>query len=138
MTPYCIKYKIKENNMTQKKDDPKIKIEFAPGAFDNFEGTQEELDEFIAQITAQAESGELLSESEPVDLEALFEEDPEMALTIANQLGLFEDIDPASAELLVEIMDELQAIKASSILGDHDGDLDDNLLDNLIKNRRLN
>jgi hypothetical protein len=120
--------------MTQKKDDPKIKIEFAPGAFDNFEGTQEELDEFIAQITAQAESGELLRESEPVDLEALFEEDPAMALTIASTLGLFEDLDAETAELLVEIMDELQDIKSASILGDHD----DNLLDNLIKNRRLN
>lgn len=42
--------------MTDKKE---MKIEFAPGAFDNFEGTQEELDELVAQITAMAESGEL-------------------------------------------------------------------------------
>jgi hypothetical protein len=27
-----------------------IKIEFAPGAFDNFDGTQEELDEIVAEI----------------------------------------------------------------------------------------
>ncbi len=27
-----------------------LKIEFAPGCFDNFEGTQEELDELIQQI----------------------------------------------------------------------------------------
>ena len=33
--------------MTEKKD---MKIEFAPGCFDNFEGTQEELDEMIADI----------------------------------------------------------------------------------------
>jgi sugar/nucleoside kinase (ribokinase family) len=32
-----------------KKEKP-IKIEFAPGAFDNFEGTQEELDELLAEI----------------------------------------------------------------------------------------
>lgn len=33
--------------MTEKKD---MKIEFAPGCFDNFEGTQEELDQMIAEI----------------------------------------------------------------------------------------
>lgn len=33
--------------MTDKKE---IKINFAPGAFDNFEGTQEELDELINEI----------------------------------------------------------------------------------------
>jgi len=37
----------------------KIKVEFAPGCFDNFEGSQEELEEFIAEITRLAESGEL-------------------------------------------------------------------------------
>jgi|TARA_R110000851_G_scaffold11614_3_gene40668 hypothetical protein len=124
--------------MTQKKDDPKIKIQFAPGAFDNFEGTQEELDEFIAEITAQAESGELLSKSVPIDLDAMVLEDPEMALTIANEIGMFDELDAETAELLLKVMDELQAAKSSSILGDHDGVLDDNLLDNLIKNRRLN
>jgi hypothetical protein len=32
------------------KEDKPIKVEFAPGAFDNFEGTQEELDELLAEI----------------------------------------------------------------------------------------
>lgn len=31
-------------------DNKEIKIHFAPGAFDNFEGTQEELDELLAEI----------------------------------------------------------------------------------------
>lgn len=31
-------------------EEKKIKIEFAPGAFDNFEGTQEELDALIVEI----------------------------------------------------------------------------------------
>lgn len=31
-------------------EDKKIKVEFAPGAFDNFDGTQEELDELIKEI----------------------------------------------------------------------------------------
>jgi hypothetical protein len=41
--------------MTKKK----MKIEFAPGAFDQFDGTQEELDELIAELERMAESGEL-------------------------------------------------------------------------------
>ncbi len=45
----------------------KIKIDFAPGAFDKFEGTQEELEQLIAEITRQAESGELFETAELVD-----------------------------------------------------------------------
>ena len=40
-------------------DENKIRVEFAPGCFDNFEGTQEELEEFIAEITRMEESGEM-------------------------------------------------------------------------------
>ena len=43
------------------------KIVFAPGCFDNFEGTQEELQELIAEIHRMAASGELLANSEPLD-----------------------------------------------------------------------
>jgi len=46
--------------MTKKKP---MKIEFAPGAFDSFEGTQEELDAFIAELHRMAESGELEEQS---------------------------------------------------------------------------
>lgn len=37
----------------------KLKITFAPGCFDYFEGTQEELDAMIAEITALFESEDL-------------------------------------------------------------------------------
>ena len=40
-------------------NDKKMKVEFAPGAFDGWEGTQEELDQFVAEIHRMAESGEL-------------------------------------------------------------------------------
>jgi|TARA_R110000851_G_scaffold252844_1_gene405311 hypothetical protein len=116
-------------NMTQNKDDPAIKIAFAPGAFDNFEGTQDELDEFIAEITAQAESGELLTQSEPVDLEALFAEDPEMALSIAAAMGMLDDLDAESMAALQELSSILEA--QGIVPGD-------NLTVNPIKNRRLN
>jgi hypothetical protein len=35
----------------------KLKIEFAPGAFDDFEGTQEELAEMMADIQNMFENG---------------------------------------------------------------------------------
>ena len=35
--------------MTDEKDK-ELKIEFAPGCFNQFEGTQEELDEMVAEI----------------------------------------------------------------------------------------
>lgn len=50
--------------MTQ---DKKPEIVFAPGCFDNFDGTQEELQELIASIHQMAEDGTLFENSEPVD-----------------------------------------------------------------------
>jgi len=49
--------------MTKKK----IKIEFAPGAFDQFDGTQEELDALVAELERMAESGELEENSVALD-----------------------------------------------------------------------
>ena len=68
-------------------EEKKIKIEFAPGAFDSFEGTQEELDELIAEITRMAESGELAEQARSVDLDELLEEEPEWAEKIINSFG---------------------------------------------------
>lgn len=45
----------------------KLKINFAPGCFDNFEGTQEELDATVKQIYEMVESGELFSEMETLE-----------------------------------------------------------------------
>lgn len=38
----------------------KLKIVFEPGSFDDFDGTQEELDELVKAITDFIESGEFL------------------------------------------------------------------------------
>ena len=57
-------------------DPKKLKVEFAPGCFDNFDGTQEELDEMIAEIQRMADSGEMFEDSEELTDEA-FEELPE-------------------------------------------------------------
>lgn len=40
-----------------------VKIEFAPGCFDNFDGTQEELDALIADIKNMIVSGEIVEKS---------------------------------------------------------------------------
>jgi hypothetical protein len=59
-------------------EDKKIKVEFAPGCFDNFEGTQEELDEFIAEIQRMADSGELMEQAVSVDMDDPDEDDIEV------------------------------------------------------------
>ena len=69
-------------------DCKELKIVFAPGSFDNFEGTQEELDEFIAEITAMVKSGDFLEKSRPLDVEDLSDEE---AVRLAQALGI--DLD---------------------------------------------
>ena len=56
-----------EHDKDDNNENKPMKIVFAEGCFDDFEGTQEELDDLVAQLTAMAESGELLEKSTPVD-----------------------------------------------------------------------
>jgi hypothetical protein len=58
--------------------DTEFKLVFAPGCFDDFEGTQEELEEMIEQIKKSFESGELFEQSFEIDMEELALEDPEL------------------------------------------------------------
>ena len=53
--------------MTEQKKE--LKIEFAPGCFDNFDGTQEELQEMIAMLRQMVNDGTLEENSTPVDPE---------------------------------------------------------------------
>jgi hypothetical protein len=60
-------------------DNKELKIEFAPGAFDNFDGTQEELDELLAEIQnmfANKTAEEIQAMSRPLSEED-FEELPD-------------------------------------------------------------
>lgn len=70
-----------------------IKVEFAPGAFDSFEGTQEELDEIVADIRRMIDTGELFEQARQVDFDELVEEDPELAIKLAESLLGETDID---------------------------------------------
>lgn len=53
----------------------KIKVTFAPGAFDSFDGTQEELNELMAEIIKMAESGELMEQGQLVDMDDFIEDE---------------------------------------------------------------
>lgn len=70
--------------MNMIKDKPKFQVEFAPGAFDDFDGTQEELDELVAEIHRMVESGEFLDKSTPLEFEELDEEDQEVYARIID------------------------------------------------------
>jgi hypothetical protein len=66
----------------------KLDIVFMPGCFDDFEGTQEELDEMMAEIQRLAETGEIFEKSIPVDLDDFLEELSEEELKeIIEDLG---------------------------------------------------
>jgi uncharacterized protein YqgV (UPF0045/DUF77 family) len=73
-------------------EEKKLKIEFAPGCFDSFEGTQEELDEMVAEIQRMFDSGEMESNSKEIDIDELIEEDPDVAEKIFRALQ--EDEEP--------------------------------------------
>ena len=47
---------------------------FVPGCFDDFEGTQEELDQMIQEITDLFTSGEALEKAQPISAEDLLED----------------------------------------------------------------
>ena len=53
--------------------DKDLKIEFAPGCFDDWDGTPEELQEMIAQIHQMVADGTLFENSEPVPPEEIEE-----------------------------------------------------------------
>lgn len=65
-----------------------MQLEFAPGCFDDFEGTQEELDGLIEEIKRQFASGEFAQESRELTDEE-FE-----SLSKTTQLKLLDMIDP--------------------------------------------
>ena len=65
-----------------------LQVEFDPGAFDHFEGTQEELNTLIASIRdafANMTPEELAAQSRVVDWDELVEHNPEVAQRILDQ-----------------------------------------------------
>jgi hypothetical protein len=74
--------------------EEKKKITFAPGCFDDFEGTQEELDELIVEITKMFENGVDDNMLEEVDIEELMESDPDLAEQIFAKLDQANEDTP--------------------------------------------
>jgi hypothetical protein len=74
--------------------DKPIKIEFAPGAFDQFDGTQEELDALLAEIHSMFEgkSPEEIAEMSRPLTEEDFEDLPEEVREQILRGGLEEDL----------------------------------------------
>jgi hypothetical protein len=88
------------------KDPDEIQIVFAEGCFDHFDGTQEELDNLLAEITRMVKSGEVFEKSRPVNIDEM---DPEEAIMLARALGIdlesiedFDDVEelPTNKRLL--------------------------------------
>jgi len=67
-------------------EDGKVKLVFEPGCFDDFDGTQEELDEMVADIKKMFENGLAEAEAQEVNLDELLESDPDTAEKILNAL----------------------------------------------------
>jgi hypothetical protein len=79
--------------MKEHMTDQPLKVQFAPGCFDDFEGTQEELDLLMAEIHSMFENmtaEDLAATSSTVDFEQLSESDPELAQRLAESLDSIE------------------------------------------------
>ena len=68
-------------------DNKKMKVTFMPGCFDRFEGTQEELDELMADIQRMADSGELFEKSVPLDMDEFDEFDDDDVTDMINDIS---------------------------------------------------
>ena len=80
-------------------DKKKVEVVFAPGCFDNFDGTQEELDQLIKEIQEGAENGTLFEKSNPVSIESLMENlSEEKVEELLNTIELLEDQDPSDLD----------------------------------------
>jgi hypothetical protein len=72
-----------------------LKVEFAPGAFDHFEGTQEELDELLAEIYNMFENKtpeEIAAMSRPLDADDLEDLPEEVQDQLTRMLLGEEDV----------------------------------------------
>ena len=73
--------------------DREIKIVFQPGCFDDFEGSQEELDSLVKEIQDMVADGSLFENSKILTEDDLDDLPPEVLASIARDLEIIEDID---------------------------------------------
>jgi len=73
--------------------EPILKVQFAPGCFDEFEGTQDELDLLMSDIHSRfagMTADDFKASSRAVDFEQLSKSDPELAQRLATALNSIE------------------------------------------------
>lgn len=85
----------KDFNELTAQEIKELKIEFLPGCFDNFEGTQEELDALIAEIKAQFASGAVQGKAIEINDENFDDLPEEVQLQLARAL-----LDPEDQHLI--------------------------------------
>jgi hypothetical protein len=73
--------------------DKDFKLEFAPGCFDDFEGTQEELDQLVKDIQDMFADGSLFEDSEVLTEDSFNDLPPELVESIFRDIEMIEDID---------------------------------------------
>lgn len=73
-----------QDNEDSNDKKPEVKVVFMDGCFDEFEGTQEELDELVAQITNLAKNGKLVESFVSLD------EDLDQKEAVVKALERFE------------------------------------------------
>lgn len=74
-------------------ENKKLKVVFAPGSFDNFDGTQEELDEMLAEIHRLVDTGELFERSTALTEDSFDELDEEIKVKLIEAMDSIEDED---------------------------------------------
>ena len=82
--------------MTEKK---KVELVFVPGCFDDFEGSQEDLDELLAEIQRMVDSGELFEKARPMTEETFDELTEEEQLRLAQAVGIVGSEEPPQRKL---------------------------------------
>jgi hypothetical protein len=73
--------------------DKDFKLEFAPGCFDDFEGTQEELDQLVKDIQDMFADGSLFEDSEVLTEDSYNDLPPELVESIFRDIEMLEDIN---------------------------------------------
>jgi hypothetical protein len=68
----------KFDDITEPEDSKPMQLEFAPGCFDEFDGTQEELDQLVAEIQRMFKSGEFLDKTRAVNEAEILEMSAEL------------------------------------------------------------
>ena len=73
--------------------DREIKIVFQPGCFDNFDGSQEELDSLVKQIQDMIGDGSLFENSREMTEEDFDDLPEDLRESILRDLEMIEDLD---------------------------------------------